>query len=78
MVAPSLLMVLPCTYVVVLVMWVAQHLTQTPSTYLFIVDELVHATWPQCGSHCVHDSHACVDVANQLWLTLAGVRALFE
>ena len=41
-----------------------------------IMHELVHAAGPQRGAHGVHDRHAGVDVADQLRLALAGVRAL--
>ena len=44
--------------------------------HLVVVYELVHAAWAQRGAHGVDHSHACVDVADQLRLALAGVCAL--
>lgn len=41
-----------------------------------VVHELVHAAGAQGGAHSVHHRHAGVDVADQLRLALAGVRAL--
>jgi len=46
------------------------------SPHLVVVDELVHAAWAQRGAHGVDHGHACVDVADQLRLALAGVCAL--
>lgn len=45
---------------------------------LFVVDQLVHAAWTEGGAYGVDDSHAGVDVADELGLALTGVRALFE
>ena len=41
-----------------------------------INDELVHAARAECGAHGIHDRDAGIDVADQLRLALARVRAL--
>ena len=41
-------------------------------------DQFVHATRSQGGANGVDDRHAGIDVADQLRLSLAGVRALFQ
>ena len=45
-------------------------------TYPVINDQFVHPARPEGGAHSIHHRHACVDVADQLWLALARVRAL--
>ena len=40
--------------------------------------ELVHATRPKCCSDGIHNSHTCVDVADELRLPLAGICAFFK
>ena len=46
--------------------------------HLLIVYQLVHATRTQRGSHNISNCRAGIDVADQLRLALARVRALFE
>lgn len=46
--------------------------------HLLVMDELVHSPWPEGGADGVNHCHAGVDVADQLGLPLAGVRALLE
>lgn len=85
MVAPSLLMVLPCALID------THEYTQVGAcknirgllccdgrTCLFVVDQLVHAARAKSGAHGVNDGHAGVDVADELGLSLTGVSALFE
>lgn len=44
----------------------------------FAIDQFVHTTGTQSGSHHIYDSLACVDVRNQLGNTLRCVSALTE
>jgi len=43
-----------------------------------IVDELVHASWTKGGADDISDGTTGVDVADELGLSLAGIRAFFE
>lgn len=45
---------------------------------LVVVDELVHAAWPQRGAHRVRHRRARVDVAHHLRAPLRRVRPLLE
>lgn len=40
--------------------------------------ELVHATWPECGSDSIDNSYTSVYVADELCFPLASVCALLE
>ena len=51
-------------------------LRKPPRTHPLVVHELVHAPGPQGGAHDISNGNAGVDVADQLGLALAGVRAL--
>lgn len=40
--------------------------------------EFVHATWPKCCSYSIHNSHTCIDVADELRFPLACICAFLE
>lgn len=46
--------------------------------YSIGVYQLVHAPWTKRSSDGVHNSHAGVDVADQLRLALTGVRSVSQ
>lgn len=47
-------------------------------TALIIVNELVHTSRSQSGTHHIGDCCAGIDVAQQLRLTLGSIRSLFQ
>ena len=47
-------------------------------SYSLSVYELVHATWPECCSDSIHNSHTCIYVTDELCFPLTGICAFLK